>query len=52
VVERFADDVPVGVPEGRVPMGATEAPDWPGFEPGAMSRGGEPPVGLDVFVRP
>jgi hypothetical protein len=47
----LADEFPVGVPEGLVPMGATDAPDWPGLEPGARSRGGEPPVGLDVLVR-
>ena len=39
------------MPDGRVPIGATVAPDWPGFDPGARSRGGDPLVGLDVFVR-
>jgi len=51
VVDRLEDWALDGVPEGLVPMGATVAPDDPGFEPGARSRGGEPPVGLDVLVR-
>lgn len=51
MVERFEEEVVAGVPEGRVPIGATVLPDWPGFDPGARSRGGDPPVGLDVLVR-
>lgn len=52
VVERFEEEVPDGVPDGRVPIGATLAPDWPDLEPpGARSRGGDPPVGLEVLVR-
>jgi hypothetical protein len=51
VVERFPEPALDGVPEGRVPIGATVAPDCPGLEPGARSRGGDPLVGLDVLVR-
>lgn len=51
MVERFPDALVDGVPEGRVPMGATAGPFWPGLEPGARSRGGEAPVGLEVLVR-
>lgn len=51
MVDRFDEAEVVGVPEGRVPMGATEAPAWLGLEPGFRSREGEPPVGLDVLVR-
>lgn len=49
MVERFADESP-GVPEGRVPIGATVGPDCPALE-AERSRGGERPVGLDVLVR-
>lgn len=37
--------------DGRVPMGATVFPCWPGLPlPGAPARGGEPP-GEDALVR-
>ena len=51
MVDRLEEAVVAGVPEGRVPMGATEAPDWLGLDPGARSREGDPPVGLEVLVR-
>ena len=51
MVDRLDEAVVAGVPEGRVPMGATEAPAWLDLEPGVRSREGEPPVGLDVLVR-
>lgn len=51
MVDRLPEVVVDGVPEGRVPMGATVAPLWPGLEPGTKSRGGDPPVGLEVLVR-
>ena len=51
VVDRFPEAPADGVPDGRVPMGATGAPAWPGLEPGARSRGGDPPVGLELLVR-
>ena len=50
MVDRLPDAVD-GVPDGRVPMGATDAPDWFGLDPGARSRGGEAPVGLELLVR-
>lgn len=50
MVDRFEDAVVAGVPEGRVPIGATAEPE-PDLEPGAKSRGGEAPVGLEVLVR-
>jgi hypothetical protein len=36
--------------EGRVPIGATAPPDWPGRE-AAPVPGGEPPVGEELLVR-
>lgn len=47
VVERLPD----GVPDGRVPMGATVAGIGAGLEPGVRSRGGDAPVGLELVVR-
>ena len=49
MVDRFDDELVTGVPEGRVPIGATGAP--PALElPGSSWSGGEPP-GEDVVVR-
>lgn len=51
VVARFPGATAAGVPEGRVPMGPTVTPDGPGLDPGARSRGGDAPVGLEALVR-
>lgn len=49
--DRFDEVLVTGVPDGRVPMGATVAPPWPALDPpGSSCREGEPP-GEEVLVR-
>lgn len=49
--DRFDDALVTGVPDGRVPMGATVAPPCPALDPpGSSCLGGEPP-GEEVLVR-
>src|SRR5690606_32451686 len=50
-VDRFALPVAPGVPEGRVPMGATEAPVEPDLLPTGSSCCGEEPDGDDELAR-